>query len=189
MPRERKTAPKTEKSSRESGGDSTRSLSVIVVIAVVAIAIVVGYLISSHFAGGGSGGQSFESFQSGFYSAPRVAIFVPYVNSSTFAYSDGCATTLIQSIIASRTHHRNMSTIDLLIIANSTSCLGPNGSLGASNGTKVTPIANCIAVSHQEPSIFINYSNTNSTAIRSGNLYTQGDALFLSECGIASELG
>jgi hypothetical protein len=188
MARERKAKQKAEKSSKKA--PSAKHIPVIIIVAVVAIAAVLGYLATSGFGGGGTGGQqTFQSFQSGFYSAQRVAIYVPFINSSTFAYSDGCATQLIQSIVSSRSHHRNMTSIDLMIIANSTSCLSPNGPLGSSNGTKITPIASCLAVSGHEPSVFINYSGTNFTAIKAGNLYTRGDALFLSECGIASELG
>ncbi len=190
MPRERKAQQKAEKSAKKGSTSASRHIPVVIIIVVVAIAAVLGYLATSGFAGGGSGGQqTFQSFQSGFYSAQRVAIYVPFINSSTFAYSDGCATQLIQSIVSSRSNHRNMTSIDLMIIANSTSCLSPNGPLGSSNGTKITPIASCLAVSAHEPSVFINYSSTNSTAIKAGNLYTKGDALFLSECGIASELG
>ena len=75
------------------------------------------------------------------------------------------------------------------MIANSTSCLSPNGALGSANGTKISSLSSCLAISQHEPSVFINYSTINSTSIKTGNLYTSGDSLFLSECGVASELG
>ena len=186
MPSTSKKAQKERSAkTKQDGGAGRYLLPAVIVIAVLVIAAALG--IAAYTYGGGQG--SFQSFQSAFYSAPRVGIYVTYTNGTAFSYSSGCAYSIIQRIIASRTHHRNASTIDFLIIANSTSCLGPDGALGSSNGTKITPLPECLAVSAHEPSIFINYNMTNSTSIRSGNLYTSGDALFLSECGVASELG
>ncbi len=183
-----KESKKATKAAESEGGGYL--VPAVIIVAVIAIALVLGYLASSTILGGGGGGQqSLQGFENSFYAAQRVGIYVTYLNGSSFAYADGCASNLIESITASRSHHRNMTTIDLMIIANSTSCLAPNGPLGSANGTKVIPISSCLAISHSEPSIFINYSDTNSTAVRSGNLYTSGDALFLSECGISSELG
>jgi hypothetical protein len=172
------------KEAKQAG--SSNMLPLVIIAAVIIIAIAVGYLLTAPISGGS---ESFQNFQGSFYSAPRIGVYVTYINGTTFSYADGCATALIQSMVSSSAHHRNASSIDLMIIANSTSCLAPNGTLGASNGTKVVPISNCLAVSSNEPSVFINYSSTNATSIRAGNLYTQGDALFLSECGVASELG
>lgn len=186
MPREKPAKPKARvtKQDQRQKSSSRSYLPIMIIVAVVAIAIAVGYLATSQGAGGG---QTFQGFQNGFYSAPRVAIYATYDNST---YQINCAIKVIGSITASRAHHRNSSTIDFFVIANSTSCLSQSGPLGSTNnGTKVTQIADCLAVSGHEPSIFINYSATNSTTIRAGNLYTRGDALFLSECGIASELG
>jgi hypothetical protein len=118
-----------------------------------------------------------------------VAIYVTYQNGTEFSYSSECAYQLIERLIDNQARHRNASTIDFMIVANSTSCLSPNGALGTANGTKITPLSSCLALSNSEPSIFINYSSTNSTVIKSGKLYTSGDDLFLSECGVASELG
>ncbi|MDE1865600.1 MAG: hypothetical protein KGH94_03120 [Candidatus Micrarchaeota archaeon] len=193
MPAEKKTPKVQQKGVSASKGPQPQEsrMSIVLVVAIVAIAAVLGYLISSGLvtSGGGNSNGNFQSFQNSFYSAKRVGIYVAYNNGSAFSYTDGCATNLIQQITASRTHHRNTTTIDLLIMANATSCLTPNGPLGSANGTIVLPMSRCLAISANEPSVFINYSGTNSTIIRSGNLYTQGDALFLSECGIASELG
>jgi hypothetical protein len=182
---EKKVAEKAE----PKKGGSTNWTPALIIIAVIAIAAVLGYFASSALKGTGTGQQSFQSFQSSFYTAPRVGIYVTYVNGTEFSYVSGCAYQVIERIIASSNHHRNASTIDFMVVANSTSCLSPNGALGSSNGTKVTPISNCLAISKTEPSVFINYSLANSTVIRSQDLYTSGDSLFLSECGIASELG
>jgi hypothetical protein len=180
---QRKTSKEGE--SKASGAARSYLIPAIIIIAVIAMAIVLGLIVSQSVGGGGQ--QNLQGFQNKFYAAPRVAIYV--MNSSQFSYSDNCANYLIQKLILSQAHHRNASTIDLMVVANSTSCLGPNGPLGSANGTKVMPLSSCLAVSNGEPSVFINYSSTNSTSIMSGNLYTSGDSLFLSECGIASELG
>lgn len=181
---QRKTS-KEDESKASGGARSSYLIPAIIIIAVMAMAIVLGLIVSQSAGGGGQ--QNLQGFQNKFYAAPRVAIYV--MNSSQFSYSDNCANYLIQKLILSQAHHRNASTIDLMVVANSTSCLSPNGPLGSANGTKAMPLSSCLAVSNGEPSVFINYSSTNSTSIRSGNLYTSGDSLFLSECGIASELG
>lgn len=183
----KKAKPEADKA--KAAGSNT--VPAVIIIAVIVIAVALGYLASSHLLATTTGGgqESFQAFQSHFYAAPRVAIYVTYLNGSTFSYSAGCAYALIEKLVGSSSYHRNASTIDFLIIANSTSCLTPNGALGSSNGTNVVPIQKCLSTSSSEPSVFINYSSVNSTVIRSGNLYTSGDALFLTECGISSELG
>lgn len=183
----KKTEKQAEKRVRQEEKRSNL-LPIALAVVIIVIAAVIGYLLAKGY--GSAGGQgSFSSFQGSFYSAPRVGIYVSYINGTTFSYADGCATDLIESMIASRAHHRNATTIDFMVIANSTSCLKPNGPLGSSNGTSVEPISSCLNVSSHEPSVFINYSRANTTSIRGDSLYTSGDALFLSECGIASELG
>lgn len=187
--KERKSSEKKEDKKEQKGKEtgSGYTVPIAIVVAVVAIAIILGYIASSNLIKGG--GSTFAGFQSSFYSAHRVAIYVPFINSSDFSYTTTCAAAVIETITGSKTHNRNSSTIDYFVIANSTSCLAPAGSLGHSNGTRVVPISSCIAISKTEPSVFLNYSIVNSTTVRDGNLYTQGDGLFLQECGIAAELG
>lgn len=184
----KKTAAKAKEEPAKPEGNGYL-VPAVIIIAVIVIAVVLGYLASTYLMGGGSQ-QSLQGFENSFYSAPRVAIYVAYVNGSEFSYSTGCAYSLIERLIDNQAHHRNSSTIDFMIVANRTSCLSPKGSLGTANGTVITPLASCLAVSTHEPSIFINYSTAgNSTAIKSDVLTTTGDGLFLTECGISSEIG
>jgi len=181
MPEAKKSAKQAKKQEETSG---SRYITAVIIIALIVVAIVVGYVLSSALDGGGAGGgqQSFQSFQSAFMSAQKVAIYATTGGNNT---AINCALGLIETTA----QHRPSNTIDFLVIANSTSCLTSNGALGKANGTMVVPIKTCLAISDSEPAVFVNYSETNSTVIKDNKLYTSGDVLFLSECGIASELG
>jgi hypothetical protein len=71
---------------------------------------------------------------------------------------------------------------------NQTSCVFEHGVGGVVTNYTYNTTANCINTSKTEPSIFINYSDTNSTRITPQALYVAGDSQFLAICGIASEL-
>ncbi len=131
---------------------------------------------------------SFSTFQGNFNSAPRVAILVTANNGTQLAATVGCATALIQQIVASRTSHRNASTIDYYVM-NATSCVFSPTGIGGSlqNYSYTTPKA-CVNVTTREPSIFINYTTTNETIINARSLVVEGDYRFLSQCAVASEI-
>ena len=131
---------------------------------------------------------SFSTFQSNFNSAPRVAIFVTANNGTQLAATVGCATSVIQQIVASKTTHRNASTIDFYVM-NATSCVySPTGIGGQlQNYTYSTP-GRCINVSTKEPSLFINYTDANTTIIKSTSLVIEGNYRFLLQCAVASEM-
>ncbi len=160
-------------------------MAVTIIIVFVAALLISIYLLSSNAP---KNATTFASFQRSFYSAPRVAIYVNDMNQSTYQYTLGCATSLIESIVANKNEHRNSSTIDFYVI-NNTLCVAPNGALGKSNGTINMSASKCLSSINNQPSIFINYSATNKTTISGTTLYTSGDYNFLRECGIASELG
>ncbi len=75
--------------------------------------------------------------------------------------------------------------MDFYIIQNKTSCAyinetiaitTPNGSYVVANSTY------CLSRAAEEPSIFINYSDTNSTVVTPEHVYIKGDYRYLSEC-------
>lgn len=157
-----------------------------VAAAVFVIALAAAYLLTGHsFTGSNS---NFSGFLSAFRSAPRVAIAVTAYNSTQFSYTIACGTSVIERIVGSKQYHRNETTIDFFVL-NRTVCVVPNAALGSATGALNESIANCTARIASEPSIYINYSSSsNVTRIRGTSLYTSGDAAFLSECGIASEM-
>jgi hypothetical protein len=128
-----------------------------------------------------------ESFKNSFFSAKHVGIYISYPNSTVFVSSEACATKIIEQITASKTNHVAPSEISFYIL-NSTSCTYLQH-LGNSTANALTSQpSSCLNQSLAQPSIFINYSNTNGTTITSGRLYFHGTALYLSECPIAYEL-
>jgi hypothetical protein len=153
-------------------------------IAFLAIVVISYFVVSGLYNSNPQG--SFSVFKSNFYSAPRVAIYATAYNGTVMSGTVGCATAIIENIVASTQSHRNSSTIDFFII-NQTKCTYVAG-LGKSNGTE-TSLDACFNMSASEPTIYINYSLTNVTTVKPNYLYTSGDKLFLSECGVATELG
>jgi len=119
------------------------------------------------------------------YSAPD---FATAYNGTVESGTVGCATAIIEQIIANRTYHRNSSTIDFNIIANQTSCIRTVGPGGKTSNTFVTSLQYCLNTTSTEPTIYINYSATNITIIRPDYLYMSGDLLFLRECGVAEQI-
>jgi hypothetical protein len=156
------------------------------IIAFVAI-VAVSYLVVSGIYSNSNPQNSFSTFRSNFYSAPRVAIYATAYNGTVMSGTVGCATAIIENIVASTQAHRNSSTIDFFII-NQTKCTYVSG-LGKSNGTE-TSLAACLNMSGSEPTIYINYSSTDmNPVIKPDYLYISGNSTFLNECGVATELG
>jgi hypothetical protein len=172
---------KAQKTTRKQGPPATAyAIAVIVFLAVAAVSYVIVNDIYSAAAPGG-----FSAFKSNFDAAQRIAIYVPDYNNTVFSITGTCADKLITSIVTYA--RRNSSSIDYFIV-NRTSCTYVRG-LGtkASNGT-TTSIAGCQSLSGSEPTIYLNYSLKNTTVIKPDYLYTSGDSLFMSECGIATEI-
>ena len=180
----KKKDPKEGNSKR--GGEPKVKTQYLIIAAVAFVAIVaISYLVVSGFYSGNPS-TSFSVFKNNFYSAPRVAIYATAYNGTVMSSTIGCATAIIENIVANAQAHRNSSTIDFFIV-NQTLCTYVRG-LGMSNGTE-TSLGSCTNMSASEPTIYINYSLTNTTNVKPNYLYTSGNRLFLSECGIATELG
>jgi hypothetical protein len=166
---------------QDKGVSLTVYLVMIAVFVVVAIAAytIVGDLYSNAAAG------NLSVFQNNFDSASRIAIYVPDYNSTTLSSAGTCADKLITSVITDM--HRNSGSIDYFIF-NSTNCTYVRGlGANASNGT-TTSVQNCLSISGSEPTVYFNYSHINKTVIEPDIIRTSGDSMFLSECGIATEI-
>ncbi len=168
---------------RQGVGVAKYIIAIIIIVVIIGVALFAGSLLSTK----PNSSSSFETFKENYDSAARVNIFVAAYNGTVLSSTIGCATAIIEQTVGSKTDHRNASTIDLNII-NQTSCIRSTG-LGVIGANYInTTLQNCLNTSSTEPSIYINYSLQNTTLIRPDYLYVSGDALFLSECGLAPEL-
>ncbi|MCL5433950.1 MAG: hypothetical protein M1538_03155 [Candidatus Marsarchaeota archaeon] len=129
---------------------------------------------------------SFFTFLSNFNSAPKISIVVSAQNSTELSYAIQCETQLILSITSSHVNYRAPSSMSLFVI-NGNNCTYLSG-LGVYTSNYISTGKNeCLNISSSTPSIFINYSNTNSTIIKQNALYFSGNAAALQMCGIAPE--
>lgn len=177
-----KTRKDDTKSRKGKGSGMKYIVSIIIIVLIIGVAI----FASSFLNTPGTGNNSFSVFEKNYDSAPRVNIFVAAYNGTVLSSTIGCATAVIEQLIASRANHRDAGTIDLNII-NETSCIRSVGLGNTSRNYTVTSLQNCLNTSSTEPSLYINYSMTNVTIIKPEYMYISGSALFLRECGLASE--
>lgn len=162
--------------------DGTHGIGVVIFIIVI-IAIIAGGLA---YGLNRQTGTSITTFENNFNSAPTVAIVVWANNNTNLGPPISCATNLIEELTSSHeSAHRAASSI-VQYYMNNTVCSYSQIGVSA-NATTATP-AQCRTMSAQYPRILINYSNTNSTSITPDALYVSGDLLFLSECGVASQI-
>ena len=176
-------ARSSQKSSDKKPG---RMSSIAIIIAIVAVIAVIAAIAYARLYSSSS--SSFNAFKSAFNSAPKVGIYVTADNSTGLSSTVGCATTLIERIVETPQTHRSPSSIGFYVM-NSTSCVySSNGLGGTIKNYTYTSTENCLNFSRGVPSIFLNYSNANSTLITHDSLYISGDAAFMNQCGIAYEL-
>jgi hypothetical protein len=174
---------KEKKEEAQKGGAAKYVIAILIIVVIIGFALFAGVLLNPK----SQNNSSFNTFKENYDSAARVNIFVAGYNGTILSSTIGCATAIIEQTVASKTNHRNSSTIDLNII-NQTSCIRSSG-LGVIGANYITTsLQNCLNTSSTEPSIYINYSKQNTTIIRPDYLYVSGDALFLSECGLAPEI-
>jgi hypothetical protein len=172
---------KQKPASRASTGSRRKVAAIIgIIVIIVAIAGFSVYGLNK----GPPQNASFSTFKQNFDSAKDVAIVLTY-NTTTFPSTLGCATAVIEGLTG--TAHRNESTIDFLIL-NGNLCTAQNG-LGSGSGQPYnTTFQNCTRTASSEPSVYINYSDTNGSTITPTQLHIYGDVKFLAECGVASEI-
>jgi len=161
---------------QQKRSNSARYAAIVIVVTLIAIAASIIY--STYFLQ-----PSFSVFQSNFNSAKQVGIYVQDYNSLIYTSTENCANKLIYNISKAG---RNVSTINFFVLTNDSCIYSPGFSLPIS--PKNASIQECLNFSARNPSIFINYSPTNTTIIKPSKLYFIGNAEFLGECGIAYEI-
>ncbi len=154
-------------------------IGLVVIVAAIAGALIYGLRPSSP-------AGSISRFQHTFVSAATVGVYVADFNVTGYPLADGCANNLIEMMVASTQNHRAPASINFFVV-NQSSCSYSRG-LGSTINTTVISAAQCMNLTATEPSIFVNYSATNSTVVKDNVLYVSGTGKFLSECGVASEL-
>ncbi len=130
-------------------------------------------------------GVPFSTFRSDFQSASRVSITATYATQAQLANETSCFTSIIQVVA----HTRQPSTIDFFIIDNqSGTCTYSSTGLGGSVNPVTTNATYCLSKAYAENGIFLNYSASNSTLIRSKHMFVYGNNGYLAQCPIAIDL-
>jgi hypothetical protein len=121
----------------------------------------------------------FSTFKGNFDASQHVAVIGTYKNQTQYAYVAQCAIQLIQTIV----HSRNVS----FYLINQTLCVYQEGSLGHISILNDTP-SNCLFAAKPYPTVFLNYSEMNSTTITLDKIYIYGNKPYMSQCPIAVDL-
>jgi len=166
---------KSESTKRNAPHTALLIVSLIVVLVIV-IAALLTVLLSRP-------GVPFSTFKSNFYSASNVAIVATYANESQYIAESACFPTLREIV----SEHRNASTVLFFLInaSNSTCTFSPTIS-PISIETK--PASYCLSIANSEPSIFLNYSSTNSSIVTAYRLKVFGNAQYMQQCPIAIDM-
>lgn len=172
------TAKNSTEEKKKNAPAERRLPAVIILLVLAGIAIAAAYLIPNALSG-----VSFPTFKQNFDSAPRVAIAVTYYNNTQLNSETLCFTDIVEVI----SHTRDPSTIDFFAL-NSTNCTyAPNGLGHVLYPLSSTPAA-CVKAASSEPGIFLNYSDSNRTAITAYHMYIYANGKYLSKCPIAVDL-
>jgi len=170
------TEGKSESTKRNASHNATLLAVSLIVVLVIVIAATLVVLLSRP-------GVPFSTFKSNFYSASNVAIVATYANESQYIAESACFPTLREIV----SEHRNASTVLFFLInaSNSTCTFSPTIS-PISIETK--PASYCLSIANSEPSIFLNYSSTNSSIITAYRLKVFGNAQYMQQCPIAIDM-
>lgn len=174
-------APKPKAQKAEAPKPASRTLMYVaaaIIILAVAAAYTVLVLLPS-----GSSPATFSTFKANLNAASRVAILSTYADPTQLNIESQCFTDIVQILST----QRSPTTIDFYEV-NATSCTySPNGL-----GHEVTPAnttpAVCLKDAAAEPSIYLNYSTSNSSIITADHMYVYGDAQYFEQCPVAVDL-
>ena len=170
------TAPDNPKNGKVQG-----KTYLVVAAAIVIIAAAAMFLSYSGY----SSNVPFSTFKSNLQDAKSVNLYVTYINDTQYSSEGTCFPLIIEQLA----HTRKASTINFFLI-NQTSCIYPRGGLGSPNvSLENTSVQNCLNESSSGPSIFLNYSSSNSTRITADRMYIYGNTGYMSRCPIASDFG
>jgi len=179
--KEIKPKAKDEKKAEQKGEQRKNNYLVygVVIVVVALIAIGIYYVFANTVA------VPFSSFKTNFLAAPRVGVVSTFSNLSQLPSEISCYSQIIQYIA----HNRNSKTIDFFQIdQRNASCTYAAG-LGYPINTSQQSVAKCLAVANSEPSVFLNFSDANSTTVTLLHLYVSGNAQYMARCPIAPDLG
>jgi len=169
---------KTASQQNAKKADNNAMLGYIAAIAAIAIIAFLIYFVFANYLT-----TSFSTFKGNFDSAPRVAIALTYTNVTQLPYLTDCLTETSYMIAS---HGRKATTMDVFVL-NATTCTYSITGIGGQANITTTSASKCLAVARSEPSIFLNYSSTNSTIITPYHMYVYGNAAYMEACGVASE--
>ena len=174
-----KEEKKAEKQEPQEKGKRNYLVYAVVIIVIALIAVGIYYVFANTVA------VPFSSFKTNFLAAPRVGVVSTFSNLSQLPSEISCYSQIIQYIA----HNRNSKTIDFFQIdQRNASCTYAAG-LGYPINTSQQSISKCLAVANSEPSVFLNFSSTNSTTVTLLHLYVSGNAAYMASCPIAPDLG
>ena len=151
--------------------------SIIIIILIAALVIFTFLYILPLYVG-----TSLSTFKSNFNSGQRIAVVSQYTNSTQYNILSQCSTDIISAETAS--NGRNASTIDFYVINSTTCTYAPNG-LGHVLNPVTTNASSCEKQITAEPSISLNYSQTNYTVISPYHLTIYGNSKYFLACPIA----
>lgn len=179
--RKEKEKPSAEQQKKETAATEekkSRNLTIYVLLIMAAL-LIIGIVSLS----GSLSNVSFSSFKQNFNSAQRVAFVVYYNNASTYGLETICATDTVE-VLSSK---RSPSTIDFFTLQSNNCTYIPNG-LGHIGNVLTTNSSSCLSTAASEPSIYLNYSNTNSTVITPYHLKIYGNSGYMRSCPLAVDL-
>ncbi len=178
----KETKPLAEPVSR--GREIAAVVAAVLIVAVVLTAYVysLGYFPISKAPTG-----TIQSFARALNASNTVRIFVSDPNSTIYINTTYCATSFIYQLEKERNIHKPPSSIDFFVVSPNQSCTYSIGLQNASNYTTGTA-SKCDSISAKSPTIWVNYSSSNSTKVYGNSLYISGDNRYLFECAGAAEL-
>ncbi len=162
---------------------ATSRMRLLFTVALAIVAVIAVFAVFLFALRGTAINVPFSTFKANFDAAPRVAVFVTYLNQTQYTLEFHCSSYLVQSIASSR----NVS-IDFYVM-NGTSCtFSPTGVGHTINGTETKAASYCTALEGNEPSILLNYAPLNLTLIRAYELTVYGNAAYMASCPIAVDI-
>lgn len=125
---------------------------------------------------------TYLTFLNNVNSSARVAIIQSYNNGTVLGEEEYCYSLLAIQQLA---HTRKPSTIDFFIISQqNATCTYSSSGLGGQINVTNSSASSCLNRISSEPSIFINYSLSNSTIVTPSSVTINANQAFLSRCTV-----
>lgn len=170
-------------------GQAPAAQNLLVYAAITAVAVIV-IAVFYFIVAPSLNGVPFSVFKSDFNSAQRVALVTAYSNGTQFAFEYQCMTK-VSGVISARPSVE----LDFIFInQQNASCLYSPIKLPALSNYHGINVSSktasaCLSIADSEPSIFLNYSNANSTRITPTQLHVYGNQEYMQRCPIAVDIG